>query len=291
MEFILTESPIYINWNYTNQCNFNCIHCYSRGRKEKELSTAEYLEIVEFLAKSNVFHVNLGGGEPTLRKDFLKISQALSKKNIKVSLSSNAWNIDKSLLMAIKESSIETLILSLDHSIPKKHDIFRGVDGSYSKVINVVKLAHHYNVKVKISTVITKLNFHILEDIIKIAESEECKSIDFKRFKPTGNGSITKQQLNLDKREEEALYSEIIKWKNKYSIEVNLIYGDRYIEGIDYGCPCGKTSLSIFPNGDIAPCVYSNLIIGNIMKDDLSTVWKSSPKLKTLRKNFSCLGL
>ncbi len=291
MEFVLTESPIYINWNYTNQCNFNCIHCYSRGRDERELSPSEYLYIANVLSKSNVFHVNLGGGEPTLRNDILEVSKILSSNNIKVSLSSNGWCLNKSSLEALKKAGIDTIVLSLDHSIPKKHDKFRGFDGSFNKIIEVIKTAQSLGFVVKLSTVITKLNFEVLEDIIKLSVSEGCNGIDLKRFKPIGNGHRIKKQLELDDKMEESLYSDIIKWKKRYSNKVNLIYGDKFIEGIDSGCPCGKTSLALFPNGDISPCVYNKSIIGNIMRNDLSTIWKSSPKLNAIRTNFSCLGL
>ena len=63
-----------VSWNWTNACNFNCKHCYSRTEKyDSELNTDESLNAVDQLWETGVFDVHFGGGECILRKDFLQI--------------------------------------------------------------------------------------------------------------------------------------------------------------------------------------------------------------------------
>ena len=42
------------------------------------------------------------------------------------------------------------------------------------------------------------------------------------------------------------------------------------------GSVCGKLSLNIKSNGDITPCGFIPIVIGNIVKDDLKEVWFNS---------------
>lgn len=77
------DSTSYINWNYTYVCNLNCTHCYSRSpRYPKDLSNSQYVNIAGQIVENNVFAVGFGGGEPTLRKDFLEILRILSRGGV-----------------------------------------------------------------------------------------------------------------------------------------------------------------------------------------------------------------
>ena len=66
------EAPICLTWELTYGCNLACVHCLSSsGRRDpRELTTAELFGVVDELAAMQVFYVNIGGGEPTLRPDF-----------------------------------------------------------------------------------------------------------------------------------------------------------------------------------------------------------------------------
>ncbi|MDF2979803.1 MAG: Radical domain protein [Actinomycetospora sp.] len=65
-------SPICLTWELTYACNLSCVHCLSSsGRRDPdELSTDEAKAVIDELQRMQVFYVNIGGGEPTVRSDF-----------------------------------------------------------------------------------------------------------------------------------------------------------------------------------------------------------------------------
>src|SRR5438552_16825667 len=69
------DAPICLTWELTYACNLACVHCLSSsGRRDpRELSTAECLAVIDELERMQVFYVNIGGGEPTARRDFWDI--------------------------------------------------------------------------------------------------------------------------------------------------------------------------------------------------------------------------
>ena len=69
------QSPICLTWELTYACNLSCVHCLSSsGRRDpRELTTAECLAVIDELQRMQVFYVNIGGGEPTVRPDFWEI--------------------------------------------------------------------------------------------------------------------------------------------------------------------------------------------------------------------------
>ena len=68
-------APICLTWEWTYACNLSCTHCLSSsGRRDPaELTTAEMRSVIDELRSMQVFYVNVGGGEPTVRPDFWEL--------------------------------------------------------------------------------------------------------------------------------------------------------------------------------------------------------------------------
>ena len=69
------NAPICLTWELTYACNLACRHCLSSsGRRDPhELTTDEAKAVIDELEAMQVFYVNIGGGEPTIRSDFWEI--------------------------------------------------------------------------------------------------------------------------------------------------------------------------------------------------------------------------
>lgn len=290
MKKTLTRAPQFINWNFTNKCSFNCEHCYSRNRVIETLTLEEKMKICENIARNKVFIVNLGGGEPILDKDCYKVIEYLSNHGVRTNLSTSGWDINLNVIADLQKANLQGASISIDNIDPTIHDSFRHKEGAFNKALEAIQLFVANKIDVVVSTVITTMNFDSLEDIISLADSLGCKGIDLKRLKTMGNAA-DKNELILNKDQEALLYEKMKEWKAKYQMAVTLTYSSEAVEGIDGGCPCGKTALCILENGDVSPCVYNTIVVGNAINDDLSELWLKNPTLTYLRDNFTCVGL
>jgi MoaA/NifB/PqqE/SkfB family radical SAM enzyme len=287
----LMSAPFHINWNISYACNFNCVHCYSRTHaKELKLTRPDKLKIAENIARSHVFSVNLGGGEPLLDEDVFAIVRFLHAHYVQVSLSSNGWHIDKALVSKLKTAGLDAIVLSLDDADSTRHDALRRQPGSHASCLEAAQLFTEYHIPVRFSTVLLKQNFDSLANLVALAQETAALGIEFKRLRLQGNAK-TALNLTLSPEQEQALYGRIKSLKTTYDINIDLVYGETPVDNIDGGCPCGKTALSILSNGDISPCVYNPQVIGNALKDDIDVIWQSSIELDYLRQRFSCQGL
>ena len=70
------DAPICLTWELTYACNLACVHCLSSsGRRDPgELTTRQCMDVIDELERMQVFYVNIGGGEPTVRPDFWELS-------------------------------------------------------------------------------------------------------------------------------------------------------------------------------------------------------------------------
>src|SRR5262245_66093342 len=89
------DAPICLTWELTYACNLACVHCLSSsGRRDPdELTTEECLRIVDELREMQVFYVNIGGGEATVRGDFWQIADYGTANRVGLKFSTNGPRI------------------------------------------------------------------------------------------------------------------------------------------------------------------------------------------------------
>ena len=85
------DAPICLTWELTYACNLACVHCLSSsGRRDPgELSTAECKAVIDELERMQIFYVNIGGGEPTVRPDFWELVDYATEHHVGVKFSTN----------------------------------------------------------------------------------------------------------------------------------------------------------------------------------------------------------
>ena len=85
------DAPICLTWELTYACNLACVHCLSSsGRRDPdELSTDECKAVIDELERMQVFYVNIGGGEPTVRRDFWELVDYATAHHVGVKFSTN----------------------------------------------------------------------------------------------------------------------------------------------------------------------------------------------------------
>ena len=290
MSETVLKAPLTINWALNNSCNFSCRHCYSRVDTGAELSGATLKECLTKCAKAGVMAVNFGGGEPLLRNDLLELARHAADAGFLVSMNSNGYLIDAAKAKALKNAGFAKIGISIDSHLPAVHDDFRGMPGSHIKALAALDYLRAAGIKTSISTVICTFNHNTIDELIAMARQHGAAQLNFHNFKCSGLGMSNKDQLDLSPAQWKDFYREAMQRKHDCTdLDISLddpiiaSLGMRDSSAMVKGSVCGKLSLNIKSNGDMTPCGFIPSIIGNIVTDDLKTVWKNSQVLDSLR--------
>ena len=62
------------------------------------------------------------------------------------------------------------------------------------------------------------------------------------------------------------------------------------LAGFVGGCGCGRFYCAIRPNGNIEPCVFFPLTVGNIKEDDFEDLWINNSVFKEIRSKDKLEG-
>lgn len=286
----LLSAPLTFNWTLSYRCNFSCSHCYSREELAEELPTAELKRIVDVLAGKKVPFVNFGGGEPLIREDLFEIAAYASKKGLRVSMNSNGWLIDEAAARQLKAAGFASVGISLDSADAALHDDFRNMPGSWQRAVAALDALRAAGISSTMSSVISRINYRDYDRILDLARAHGVGQVYLHNFKCSGRGFKNREDLDLDPAEWKAFYQEALKVKAETS-DLAISFDDPVIASLpEYrenplvkGSSCGKLSLHLRPNGDITPCGFIPVVVGNILNDDFDRVWYESPVLKAMR--------
>ena len=183
------DAPICLTWELTYACNLACVHCLSSsGRRDPhELSTDECKALIDEFERMQIFYVNIGGGEPTIRSDFWELVDYATAHHVGVKFSTNGSRISEAVAARLAGSDYVDVQISLDGATAEVNDAVRG-DGSYATAVTAMeRLAAAGFAGFKLSVVVTRHNVGQLDDFKAIADRYGAQ-LRLTRLRPSGLG-------------------------------------------------------------------------------------------------------
>jgi len=285
------DAPICITWELTYACNLACVHCLSSsGRRDpRELTTAEAKGVIEELERMQVFYVNIGGGEPTVRKDFWELLDHAAEHNVGVKFSTNGSRIDAAAAARLAASDYVDVQVSIDGATAAVNDAVRG-PGSFDTALGALERLHTAGFeKPKISVVVTRQNAGQLDDFKALADTYGAQ-LRITRLRPSGRGADVWDELHPTSDQQRSLYM----WLLEHGDDV--LTGDSFFHLSAYGealpglnlCGAGRVVCLIDPVGDVYACpfaIHDEFLAGNVREPrGFEGVWRNSDLFTELRR-------
>jgi len=258
-------------------CNFHCAHCCEEpymdrdviarsGQKDPrtQMTTEDYRALSKMADEAGIFRFVLTGGEALLDRNLGALVEALDPSKHLIILDTNGWSFDEEKARWFADIGGYKAQISLDSMIEKEHDEFRGKKGSYKRVMRSLEAAKNANLELLISTCIVK-------DRVFSPEFREmcefCKINDIPLYvtlaKPVGTAReqdtwvCTKEDVDRLKALE---------------LEYNIFTHMTPSYGQPGKCITVKGINTINHDGEVIPCPYMDLSIGNVTNESLQSI-------------------
>lgn len=285
------DAPICLTWELTYACNLQCVHCLSSSgqRDPRELSTAQAKVVIDELRDLQVFYINIGGGEPMIRRDFFDIIGHSIDNSIGVKFSTNGAYIDTDSARRLAAMDYLDIQISLDGTDAATNDAVRGV-GSFDTAIAAMENLRRANFgEFKISVVVTRHNVDQLDDFKSLADSYGAQ-LRITRLRPAGRGADTWHELHPTSDQQ----IEIYRWLLAHGEKV--LTGDSFfhlnalgepLPGLNL-CGAGRVVCLIDPLGDVYACpfvLHDEFRAGSVLDPGgFTKVWRESTLFTSLRE-------
>lgn len=293
------SAPLYLGWEITYACNLNCKHCYnvSGESSDWEPSLDDMKQFVDNFVEAGVFGVNIGGGEPLLRKDVVDIIQYAAQKGLRTNIDTNATQVTDEYAHRLKKAGLRAVHVSIDGSIPAIHDEFRETAGALEQAVEGIKRLQRAGFSPVVRTVVNKLNIDDLKQIEDLLLKLKINYHVLTRFLPLGRGRDHKRDLMTTPEENRRVMSYVVErraelLKGNYFLSVDETYPltlehlglskTPLVKGV---CPAGVAICMVATDGSVIPCPYfRDHVIGNLRERTFKALW-DDPFLDRFRKD------
>ena len=295
-------------WVYvTGRCNLKCKHCYINSSYLKnEMTLRDLYKILEdyiyFLRVLNIKGgLTLTGGEPLIRKDIFKFLEKISQHReiLNFGILSNGTLFTKGIVKELKKNHINGVGLGIE-GMEKNNDFIRG-KGTFKKIVKTAKMLVESKIPVGFGFTANKLNYKDLPAVVRLAEKIGVSHITASILVPEGRGKKMKNFM-LSPTELKDYYkkanflSQSLKRKKNgpgmhLTKSLHFLAKESKRDFICNSLQKGKI-LSIMPNGDVHPCGFISLNLGNIRERSLIDIYFNSllVKLRHSKKLSSQCG-
>lgn len=258
-------------------CNFHCAHCceepyMSRDLKKRtggldprpQMGLNEYRELSRQADEAGIFRFVLTGGEALLDKNLDKLIEALDPLKHLIILDTNGWTFDEEKAKWFAGLGGYKAQISLDSMIEEEHDSFRGKKGSYKRVLKALDAAKKADLELLISTCIIRDRV-FSEEFISLCEYSKDQDIPLYVTLAKPVGTARKQDTWVCTKKD---VDHLKMLENKYNIFTHMTpsYGQ------PGRCITVKGINTVNHDGEIIPCPYMDLSIGNVTKESLSAI-------------------
>ncbi len=278
------ESVALIQMQYNYTCNFKCRHCAIEKFKLKEgrtLTVPDVKIIADQADAMELASICISGGEPLIFPDLENVVQAIGPERFVISMDTNGWLLSEEKIGWLVDIGVDRIHLSMD-GLEKNHAVFRGVKGSWERCLAALVYCKQYGLGVIINIVATKSlveSGELIKQLEYIKDFGEHASIIY--AKATGSFENYKSEV-LNTADLDYIQS----LTSKYNVSTHLSPNC----GHDFGCLCFKRHFSITAYGDVLPCPWIPISMGNIFEEQLHAIVSRCLNMKwfSYDRHFSC---
>ena len=267
----------------TKKCNQKCLHCYLVNNRDEELTTNEWVDIIDQLAEIGCGDVTITGGELFTRKDAIEIIKHAREKLMLLDIYSNLTLLDDDQIDLISRLFVRSVQASVYSYNEDTHDRITQVNGSFRKTIRALERFKANGIQIAIKCPLMTLNYNDLDKVKDLADKMGALLQVDPVITVKTNGDRTPLQYRL---EDERILGEIITKPNvNFLIDSEIPRGKRKEIAGKVICGAGLNSICITANGVVWPCMAFPLDIGNLRSTGLKFIWQESKVLKDWRSH------
>ncbi len=278
--------------NLNNACNLKCEHCFTlspKGLHAKDRFPIEKIkEIGDQADQLGIFEIDLQGGELLLDQNYLySVLKALKTERFYVYVTTNGFFMTKEVAENLFELGVDRVSVSIDSIDPDTHDKFRGKKGSWERAIKALEYVKEAGMSPYLNITVGRYNVDSEDLKLLLDYSKDNRYTTLLNVATPGGmwASMHEICINDDDREH------LIAMRKKYKNILRNLWDpfDRNREGV-IGCNT-INRLYITPIGDVLPCPYVHIKIGNIFEQTLQEISENGFRVKYFREySEKCLA-
>lgn len=266
---VLNRPPLrYVDFAIDFTCNLHCEHCFATALRQpgrRRMTIEDYSRVGRECMELGTVNFSFQGGEPLLCSGLGGIIKACRPEKNVISVSTNGTLLTRDRLVELRKWGVDILTVSLDSGIPSEHNRFRGASpGTFEKILQGIKTALQEGLHVTLGTVVTHQTLKSQGITALVNLTRELKTVLYFIFPVPAGRWLSHNDMLLTP--DDLSYIDQLTHQSPYlrtDFQANLG---------SYGCGAVKEILYLTPYGDVLPCPFLHISLGNIFQEPLAVI-------------------
>ena len=274
-------------------CNADCGACYASDLETREISTFGWLWIIFRLWRCGVSQLTFTGGEPTLRKDLVRLVAAAKRYTTR--LNTNGFLLTPKLVKELVRAELDMAQVTFYSSDAKVHNILMGHSSAFNLSLNGIDNAVNGGLNVSVNIPIEAQNAAQFPDTIRLLHRHGIRWITCSGLIPAGGALV--QEAAGNTLNATSLYETV-----KAGVVVSKALGvdlrftspgqlsDKQLTELGLPipyCGAGLINMAVRPDGQVVPCQsWINKPVGSLIWKPWASIWKH-PLIVRIRTHFA----
>jgi radical SAM protein with 4Fe4S-binding SPASM domain len=284
-------APARMDLAITYRCNLNCPHCYIGGPTPgPELSTADWLRVLDRVWQIGVPQVVFTGGEPTLRDDLPDLVRGAEE--FVTGLVTNGTRLEE-LAEPLRDASLDYVQVTLESASAEIHNAMVG-DASasaHARTVAGIRKAVGLGMQVITNTTLTRENAAGFPALLAFAKELGVRSLSCNTLICSGRGPAAKRESGLSDAELTAALEAGLRAAADLGVSLQWYSPTCYLHlnplelGFGAkGCSAAAHNMTVQPDGTVLPCQSWPQAVGHILNDEWAAIW-DHPVSRKLREH------
>ena len=286
------SKPLWLLAELTYRCPLQCPYCSNPveiAKYNNELSTEDWIRVLQQARKMGATQLGFSGGEPLVRRDLEDLIREARGLGYYTNLITSGVGMDADRVEKFKEAGLDHIQISFQASNEELNNYLGGTK-SFQHKQEMARVVKEFEYPMVLNIVLHRKNVDQIRDILDMTVDLNADYVELASTQYYGWSRVNIEQL-LPTREQLARAEVVAKeYQEKMKDRMKIIYViPDYFENRPKACMNGWGSifLTIAPDGSALPCHAAAQLPGlefpNVREHSIDEIWNGSDAFNKFR--------
>jgi pyrroloquinoline quinone biosynthesis protein E len=288
----MIPNPLALIAEITHRCPLHCVYCSNpleMAAVSSELSTEEWIDILQQSGKLGMLHAHFTGGEPLARADLTELIAAARHAGLYTNLITSGLGLGEARLQALVDAGLDHIQLSFQDSREDAANWIAGAKAHAHKV-ELSRIIRQHKIAFTVNLVIHRQNIDHIAEMISFIEQLAPERMEIAHTQYYGWALQNRAALLPTRAQLDAATDAVAAAEKRLAgrIRVDFVVPDYYAR---FPKACmggwGRRLMLINPAGKVLPChaaeVIPELEFENVRERTLEFIWRESSSFQRFR--------
>jgi pyrroloquinoline quinone biosynthesis protein E len=284
--------PLWLLAELTYKCPLHCAFCYNPtnyAQDQSELSTAQWLDVLQQARALGAAQLGFSGGEPLQRDDLEELVAEGHRLGFYTNLITSGVGLTESRIARMKAAGLDHIQLSFQDSTKEMND-FLSSTKTFDLKMRVAGLIKKYHYPMVLNVVLHRYNLDHVGRIIEMAAAMKVEYLELANTQYYGWGLANRALLMPTREQLTRAEATVNDYRREFGNSMRILFVvPDYFETRPKACMNGWGSvfLGISPDGTALPChaakTLPNIEFPNVVDESLRHIWYNSDAFNKYR--------